>query len=73
MEVPGEVQVDTFHGDHLGVSAARGATFHPKDRAKRWLAQGDHGFGSDQVQRIGQTDRDGGFAFPGGGGGGAGN
>ena len=36
-------------------SATGGATFHPEDRAKRWLTQGHHSFGPNQVQRIGQT------------------
>ena len=34
VEVAGEVQVDVFHGHHLGITAAGRATFHAKHRAE---------------------------------------
>ena len=63
VEIAGEVQVDVFHRQHLCVAAARRAAFHAKDRAERGLAQGDDGALAETVERVGESDGDGGFAF----------
>src|SRR5699024_12614355 len=52
VEVAGEVEVDAFHGHHLGVTATGGPTFHAKDRSQGWFAQCDHRLGADDVERI---------------------
>ena len=63
VEIAGEVQVDVFHRQHLRVAAASRAAFHAKDRAERGLAQGDDGALAETVERVGESDSDGGFAF----------
>ena len=65
VEVAREVQVDVFHGDDLGISAARSAAFDAEHGAQAGLAQRHHGVFALTVQRIGQTDGGGGFAFAG--------
>src|SRR5699024_5761184 len=73
VEVPGEVEVDAFHRDHLSVTATGGPTFHAKDRSQGWFAQCDHRLGAHEVERISQPDGHGGLALTGGGGGGPGD
>ena len=34
MEIAGKMQVDLFHGDDLGIAAARRAAFHTEDRSE---------------------------------------
>src|SRR5699024_9616962 len=73
VEVAGEVEVDAFHRDHLGVTATGGPAFHAEDRSQGWFAQCDHRLGAHEVQRISEPDRNGGLAFTGGRGGGPGD
>lgn len=46
MKVPGEVQVDFIHGQHLRVATTGGPALHPEAWAHRRFTQGDHGFTS---------------------------
>ena len=68
VEIAGKVQVDVFHRQHLRVAAARSAPFDAENGAERGLAQGDDGALAEAVQRIGEADGNGGFAFARGGG-----
>ena len=63
MEVAGEVQVDVFHRQNLGIAATRCAAFNAEYRPQRRFAQGDNGVFADVAQRVRQTDGHGGFAF----------
>ena len=63
VEVAGEVQINVFHRQNLGIAAARRAAFDAEHRPQRRLAQGDNGVFADVAQRVRQTDGDGGFAF----------
>ena len=62
-KVAREVQVDVFHRHHLRIAATRRATLHAKHGAEARLAQRDHGFFADEVQRVAKADRSGGFAL----------
>ena len=66
VEVTGEVQVDVFHRDDLGVTAAGGATLHAEGRAERRLAQAADRLLADVIERVGQAHRGRGLAFAGG-------
>ena len=44
VEITGEVQVDVFHRNHLGIAAAGRAAFDAEHRTQRGLAQGDDHF-----------------------------
>ena len=63
MKIAGEVQVDVFHGDDLGVAAARRAAFDAEHGAQRWLAHGNNGLLANAVERVGEPDGERGFAF----------
>ena len=54
VEVAGEVQVDVLHGHDLRVAAAGGAAFHAEHRPEGRLAQADHRFLADVIERIAQ-------------------
>ena len=63
VEVAGKVQVDVFHGDDLGPTAAGSTALNAKDRAERRLAQGHGTLDAAATQAIGQTDGRGGLAL----------
>ena len=64
VKIPGEMQVDIFHGDHLGITAARCAAFHAENRTERGFPQSQDRFSAGLPQRIRQTDGDRSFAVP---------
>ena len=63
MHIAGEVQVDVFHRQHLGVAAACRAAFDAEDRAERWLANRRDCFLAKLVEALCQPDSDRRFAF----------
>ena len=63
VEVTGEVKVDVFHWDDLGVSTAGSAAFDSEDWAKRWFSQGCDRVLADLSKTVGETDACCGFAF----------
>ncbi len=63
VEVSGEVQVDVLHRNNLRVAAAGGPALHAEDRSERGLAQTDHGFLADVIERIAQSHRGRGLAL----------
>ena len=65
VEIAGKVQVDVFHGHHLGIAAAGRAAFDTETGTQRGLAQGNDNFFPDFLQPLGQTYRRGRFPFPG--------
>ena len=62
MEVAGEMQVDTFHGQHLCVAATGCTALHAEAGTERRFAQGHAGFFAQCVQAQCQTNAHGGFA-----------
>ena len=56
VEIPGEVQVDVLHGNHLRISAACGPAFHSEAGAEARLAQADQRLLSDAVESVGEPD-----------------
>ena len=65
VEIAGKMQVDVFHGHHLGIAAAGRAAFDTETGTQRWLAQGNDNFFPDFLQPLGQTYCRGRFPFPG--------
>ena len=65
VEVPGEVEVDVLHGDHLGVAAAGGAALDAEHRPQRRLPQCHHSVLSDLPQAVRQAHGGGGLALSG--------
>ena len=63
MEVAREVQIDVFHRNDLGVSAASGAALNAEHGAERRLAQCDQGILANATHGVGQADRSGRFAL----------
>ena len=57
VQVPGEVQVDGVHRQHLAVAAARGAALHAEDRTHGRFPDRAAGVGAGPAQRLGQADR----------------
>ncbi len=66
VKISGEVQVDVFHRQNLGIAAACRAAFHAEHRPQRRFAQGNHGIFADVAQRVRQTDGYGGLPSPAG-------
>lgn len=66
VEVPGEVEVDVLHGDHLGIAASGGPALHAEHRPQGRLPQGGHGVFADFPQAVRQAHGGGGFPLPGG-------
>ena len=66
VEVAGEVEVDIFHGNDLGISAAGRAAFDAEDRAEGRLTKSDDDVLADLSHAVRETDRRGGLAFAGG-------
>ena len=56
VHVTGEMEVDVFHGQDLGITAAGSAAFDAKDRAERRFAQGDDGLMAHVIQGLCQAD-----------------
>ncbi len=52
VEVPGEVQVELLHGDHLGVPAAGGTTLDPERRAQGGLPDGHHSLLAEPAEGL---------------------
>ena len=63
VEVSGEMEIDRVHRHDLGVAASGGAALHAEARAERRLAQADHRFLADAIQRIAEADGGGRLAF----------
>ncbi len=63
VEIAGEVQIDVFHRDDLGIAAAGRAALHAEGRAERRLAQAEHRLLADVIERVGQSDGRGGLAL----------
>ena len=63
VEIPGEMQIDIFHRQHLRITAAGRPTLHAKAGTKGWFAQADHGARAERIQRITKTNGGGGFAL----------
>ncbi len=55
VEVAGEMQVDVFHRHDLRVAAARRAALHAEHRPQRRLAQADHRFLADVIERVAEA------------------
>ena len=56
VEVTGEVQVDIFHGNDLGITPACGSALDPETGTKTWLSQTGDGLFANTVQGISQTN-----------------
>ena len=63
VEVAGEVEVDVFHGNDLGISAAGGTALDAEDRAERRLTECDDDVLADLSHAVGETDGRGGLAL----------
>ena len=68
VEVAGKVQVDVFHGDDLGPTAAGGTALDAKDRPEGGLAESDDRLLADLIHPEGESDGDGSLADTGLGG-----
>jgi UDP-2,3-diacylglucosamine pyrophosphatase LpxH len=62
-EIPGEMQINVFHGDNLCPPAACCPNFDTKYRTQRRFSQANHCLFSDVVQAISQTNRCSRFPF----------
>ena len=65
VEVAGEMQIDVFHRQHLGITAAGRPALDAEYRPQRRLAHRHHRLLSQPLQGVGQTDGDRGFALAG--------
>ena len=65
VEVTGEVQIDVFHRNNLGITAAGRATLDAEAGSKRGLPQTDDGALAQPIQRIAKPNGGGGLAFTG--------
>jgi hypothetical protein len=63
VEIAGKMQVDVFHGNDLGIAAARCTALHAKTRTKRRFAQTHHGLLANAIETVTQTNRCCGLAF----------
>ena len=63
VHIAGEMQVDVFHRDDLGPAAAGSAALDAEDRTEGRLAQGEADVLAFKLERIGQTDGNGGLAL----------
>ena len=63
VEITGEMQIDIFHRNDLGLSAARRTALHPEAGAKRRFAQAEQSAFTNPVHRIGQANAGGCLAF----------
>src|SRR5262249_37341533 len=67
VEVPGEVEVDVFHGDDLRVAAARRTALDAKAGPQAGFTQADDRLLADAVEAIAEADGRGRLALAGGG------
>ena len=63
VEIAGEMKVHLLHGYDLGVAASRSATLNTERWAQGWLAKGEHSLLVQELEALGQADRNGGFAL----------
>ena len=42
MQIPGEMKIDIFHGNHLRIATTSSPSFHTKYRTKRGFTQTNH-------------------------------
>ena len=63
MQIPRKVEVDAFHGQHLGISAAGGTALHAEHRAKAWFTQRQHRLFPASAHAICQSNADSRFSF----------
>ena len=63
MEVAGEVQIDVFHRNNLGITAAGRAALDAEAGPERGLPQTDDGALAQPIQRIAKPYRGGGFSL----------
>jgi len=56
MKITGEMQIDLLHRYDLRIATARCAPLHTEAGTERRLAQADHGFLADAVERIAKPD-----------------
>jgi hypothetical protein len=64
VDVPGEVEVELVHRDHLAVSAAGRPALDSEGRSHRRLANAGDCLLADLAQTLGESDRRGRLAFP---------
>ena len=65
VEVAGEMQVDVFHRDYLGIAAAGCAALDTEAGPERGLPQTDDGAPTQSIQRIAKPNGGGGFTLTG--------
>ena len=63
VEVPGEVQVDIVHRQHLCVAAAGRTAFDAEHRTQAGLAHAEYGVVPNAAKRLRQPDADRALAF----------
>ena len=63
MHIAGKMQVDIFHGQHLGIAAPRRAAFDAEYRPQGRLPQGDHGLFPNLRHSLSQTGGGGGLSL----------
>jgi hypothetical protein len=64
VNITGQVQIELFHGDDLGVATPGSPTFDAKCRSLGWLANaGDYALTEMRAKRLAEADCGGGFAF----------
>ena len=68
VKVSGKVQVDVFHGNHLGQTSSGGAAFHAETGSQGGFAQADQRLFAQAVERVSQPHHGGGLALSGRGG-----
>ncbi len=57
MGVPGQVKIDVFHGNYLGMPATRASALHAEHRTQRRLSQGESRTMSEPGKPHGKSDR----------------
>ena len=68
VHIPGEVEIDVLHRNHLRVTAAGGSPLDAENRPQRRLPQGDDRLFPQLRHGFAQADGGGGFPLAGGGG-----
>ncbi len=64
MKIAGEMQVDLVHRDHLRIPTTGRAAFDAEHGPQRGLADADNDLLAEPAHGLGDSHRDGGFAFP---------
>ncbi len=65
IEVAGEMEVNIFHWQYLGIASSCSASFDSEYRSQRGFAQYYRCFFTNPVQTFAQADRNGCFSFAG--------